>query len=137
MDLMEKCEEIARKISKNFDISYALLFGSSAFGYRRKDSDVDIAVKLKRNKQTFEQILKIIAVIENAFERELGIETEVIILNQANPGLIYEIFSHGKMIYCENPHECIEDRVGAVEKFLDFKIVLENYFTEIKRSMGW
>ena len=135
--LIKKCSKILKKISKQFEISYGLIFGSVVSGYRRKDSDLDIAVKLEKTPSCFEEELRIITKIAEVFEKELQIETDVIILNCVSSGLRYEIFATGKLLYSKNFQKYIEEKSEIINKFLDFKHILENHYKKIVKEIAY
>lgn len=137
MELIKECKKILKEISKEFGIEYAIIFGSAAYGRRRKDSDLDIAVKLKTEPKNAKEILRTISKISEKFEARLGIETDILLLNTANLGLKYEIFKTGKLIYFTDLSEYVEDSSEVVLRFIDTQIYRQRYYDEMLKRLGW
>ena len=135
MDIPKKVEKIFRDISAEFGIVYGIVFGSATVGYRRKDSDLDVAVKLRKKPKTPRQILKTITKISEAFEKELGIETDVVIMNVVGMGLRYEIFKQGKVVFCSDRNAFVEDSSRTVLEYLDMKPFFQQYYEEVKQRL--
>jgi len=121
-------------VCKRHSCSYALLFGSWSRGRGKKYSDVDVAVKLKIAGNHAEKSAEIAAELEE----ELGVEVDVVSISTADSVLKYEIFAQGTLVFCENKDEFLDDKVNAVDEYLDFKPCFEKHFRrvveEIKRA---
>jgi len=66
------------------DIILAFLFGSSASGKTRKDSDIDIAVYFAKDYTTED-----VNVLWNELEKILGAKVDLVLLNKDNPTLAW------------------------------------------------
>lgn len=80
------------------------LFGSHAAGRAHKESDVDIGALLDRSiyptrKARFEERLRLSSDLMAA----LGTNVDVVILNDAPPGLAADIVTSGKRLFCAQP----------------------------------
>jgi len=119
-DLTNKLEEALGSIGDKYGIEYAILFGSYAEGYNFSKSDLDIAVKLEETPKNFREKLRKITEISEKVEEVVGIETDVIILNDAHPGLRFEIFRNGKLIIVRNRDILIMDKDKTMAEYYDF-----------------
>lgn len=128
---IKKLKKIFSRISEKYGIVYSILFGSFSQGYEWKESDLDIAVKLKES-LPFKKKLRLISEISGEIERETGIETDVIILNDAPLGLKFEIFKNGKTIYSKS-NEIIEDKSRVMGEYLDFSIWARPLFKKLMK----
>ena len=120
MGLLEECKKIVERTAKKYGISYALLFGSYASKRNWKESDIDIAVKLKNPHKKFKEKIRLMNRIAGEIERKKGVETDVIFLNDADTGLKFEIFRTGKILYYDNYDKFVNDKSAAIGEYLDF-----------------
>ena len=87
-------EESLRQVLQVDDrIAYALLFGSAARGDTTSFSDVDVAIGL-RSGVKFD--LHDIGGLVSELERAAGRDVDVVILDEAPPGLAYRVFRDGR-----------------------------------------
>ncbi|MCD6403242.1 MAG: nucleotidyltransferase domain-containing protein [Candidatus Aenigmarchaeota archaeon] len=119
------------EMSKKFGIRYAILFGSYAKGRKTEESDIDIALKLKRHPNNLFKFLK-------DFVDELGIEgVDVVILNSAPNTLKFEIFRNGVVLFCEDKEEYFNDLLSMIKWYDDWHLI-KKYFEkrELKKVSG-
>ena len=81
-------KSILRCLSSTREIQAAYIFGSVASGRTRKDSDIDIAVLIRKNEghDTLKYRLKLMADLGSALHRS---DVDVVILNEAPPLLAH------------------------------------------------
>lgn len=90
---------VAQCASTRREIQAAYVFGSTATGRARRDSDVDVAVLLARPVRPDRGLtyrLKLIADLGSALRRS---DVDVVILNDAPPLLAHRVLSHGKLVF--------------------------------------
>ena len=131
----KKLESTFKRIGKKFGVSYAILFGSYASRTAIKESDLDIAVKLNKPPKTFKHKIKLITDISLEIERRVGIETDIVIINDAPYTLSFEIFKKGKLIFLSNRKEYINDKVKTMAMYQDFSFWSKPLFEKIKESV--
>lgn len=104
----------------------AYLFGSEAAGRAHLESDVDIGVILRpeahrTERDRFEQRLRLVSRLEAALA---GRAADVVVLNDAPPGLARHVVIAGRRVYCaDSPadHAFVRDaqlRAADLEPFL-------------------
>ena len=81
------------KISQKHGLTLIVLFGSYSTGKTHLKSDLDIAV-LSGSEDVDK--LKLIFDFGDIFEKEIDL---IVITKDTDPVLLYEIFSHGKLLY--------------------------------------
>jgi predicted nucleotidyltransferase len=129
--------EAIKKISRKYGIRYAIVFGSYITKTRWKESDIDLAVKLKRTPKDFKENLKVSTKISGELGKMLGKEVDVIILNSASLGLKFEIFETGKVLLCKNMDELVEDKSRTIACYHDFKFFVQPLYDKlVKRYEG-
>ncbi len=89
----KKIQDTAKKIQADI----VVLYGSYASGKIHRESDLDIAVA-KEGRIDLEERLE----ISQIFEDELGIDTDVIDLNQLQGTILSEVMTKGKFLVCKN-----------------------------------
>ena len=109
-------KELSETFNADNDITAAYLFGSYAKGKNHPLSDIDIAVLLKENMDFFQKKLDL---IETASETLSTDEFDLVILNQASPGLAFEILNNGKILVNKNENLRIEFLLKNAKKYMD------------------
>lgn len=100
-------------------IAYAILFGSRARGgVARTDSDTDVAVALTPGvAYSALQIGDLVSQLEAA----AGTRVDVVLLDEARPGLAYRIFRDGTLLFVRDPHAVVDRKARAILEYLDFQ----------------
>ena len=102
--------QVREGLAARGDVAFAYLFGSRAKGTARPDSDVDLAVhfgadvgrgtdgedtaSVERKKSALE--------LEGVLERELGRRVQVVVLEDAPPGLAHNVLDTGRLVFCRD-----------------------------------
>ena len=121
MDAISQCIKKIEEVARKFGIRYVILFGSFAHKTSTEESDIDIAIKLKtKDKKEAVRILKELAIL-------LPDNIDIVLINFAPFSLLYEIYTKGKLIYCENKEEFYEDAFKVVKKYEDWKKIARVY----------
>ena len=127
MELEKKINQVA----KRFGIKYAIIFGSFVEKRMHKESDIDLAIKLKKfeEKNAYEIIKSIVSTLDVE-------NLDLVIINHAPFSLLYDIFTKGKLIYCENKDEFYRDAYKIIKLYDDWKtIALRFEKREIEKVM--
>jgi uncharacterized protein len=106
-------------------ITYALLFGSAATGRVRTDSDVDVAIGLAEGAALTPLAIGALAA---RLEEAAGRPIDLVLLDEAPPGLAYRVFRDGRPIAVRSESALKARFVRAVLEYLDFK-PFEELFT--------
>ena len=93
----KKLEIIKNKILEKIECEAIVLFGSYARQTQNQESDIDIAIKPKRQ-VTKKEIFYLMQEIED----EIKIDVDLVDLNEIGDGFRYEILISGRTIYCED-----------------------------------
>lgn len=126
MDAINKCKDI---LIKNDKIIFAYIFGSYAKGNDRKDSDIDIAIYLKDNIDTYEYL-------DMKMKLSEGVKREVdlVILNDANPLFKYEIYRDNILLFSKDKAIEGKYKVKTLFEYNDMKRYLDlSYDKTIER----
>ena len=111
------------------------LFGSTATGHARKDSDVDIAVRLVPGlsaEKHFQLRLELIDRIEKLVE----LTVDVVLMNDAGLIMLNQIFSHGMPVFIRGTEDEESFKVLKQKEFFDFRYYLDRDFDQMKRYFG-
>ena len=111
------------------------LFGSTATGHARKDSDVDIAVRLVPGlsaEKHFQLRLELIDRIEKLVE----LTVDVVLMNDAALIMLNQIFSHGMPVFIRDTEDEESFKVLKQKEFFDFRYYLDRDFNQMKRYFG-
>ncbi|WEU40870.1 MAG: nucleotidyltransferase domain-containing protein [Candidatus Odinarchaeum yellowstonii] len=118
-------KKISQKIGGETDsIDHIILFGSVAEGKEDVMSDVDLAFFLKGDYTLPDVIFE----LEDKFRKNLNYKFDIIILNQVGSALKYDIYTKGLALYYKNKDTFDEAYVRAVNEFLDFQYIFEQYY---------
>jgi predicted nucleotidyltransferase len=115
-------DALRRVLEADARVAYALLFGSRARGSAHAESDVDLAIGLRRDTDLSALDLGDLA---SRLEAAAGRPVDVVLLEDAPPGLAYRIFRDG-VVLVERDHRALADRKArAILEYLDFRPVEE------------
>jgi predicted nucleotidyltransferase len=103
-------------------IAYAVAFGSSATGRMHASSDVDVAIGLAEGHHF--DVLELGA-LTASLEAAAGRPVDLVLLDEAPPGLAYRVFRDGRAIITRNPHALALRRARAILEYLDFQPIEE------------
>ena len=112
-------QQINKYAATHSNLLCVYLFGSVAAKKDNKFSDVDIAVLFKPSVDQKEYFSQRLALIDD-LSRVLNKNVDVVILNQANSFLKFQVFKYGLKVY-EQPgrgERCFEAR--AIIEYFDF-----------------
>lgn len=108
------------------DVDCVYLFGSSAAGHARPDSDVDLGVLLDTSvaeERYLDRRLEVMAALEPLLNRRV----DVVILNRADPLLSHRIIARGKLVYCRDPVRRVRFETSRITEYLDTLPLYEEY----------
>lgn len=107
-------------------IAYAILFGSRGRGTGHARSDTDVAVGLAPGSHLSAME---IGDLMSRLEAAIGAPVDLVVLDEARPGLAYRAFRDGKLLF-ERDHGALVDRKArAILEYLDFRPV-ERHFAD-------
>jgi uncharacterized protein len=116
-------------------IQSAYLFGSTAVGHARPESNIDIAIRYLPElspESGFDLRLQLMDRLENVFIRS----TDIVVLNSASLVLIRQVLIHGVLLYVRNSEK---EHVWAIQKrkeYFDFRYYLDQNRNELKSFFG-
>lgn len=103
----------------------AYLFGSQATGRAGPLSDIDIAVLLSMERESYTGYrIELFGPISDALRTD---DIDIVVLNEAPPFLRNQVFRYGQVIYCRDESARIAFQVRASREYLDFQPYLERY----------
>jgi predicted nucleotidyltransferase len=123
--------ELRRAIEAEADVAYALVFGSTARGRRRPDSDVDVALELRpgapRDVHTLGRLV-------SRLESSIGGRIDLVLIDEAPPAIAYRAFRDGRLVL-ERDHAALAARKAQVIlEYLDFKPIEERCVAGVLRA---
>jgi predicted nucleotidyltransferase len=99
-------------------VAYALVFGSGGRGTLHAHSDLDVAVGLAGNRRpTALELGGLVSRLEAACGRPV----DLVLLDEAPPGLAYRIFRDGQVLLERDRKALVERKARAILEYLDFK----------------
>jgi len=114
--LLPLIEKLKKVLEADDDVILVYLFGSYAQGRIHPLSDVDIAILLKESVDFFEKKLDLTETISKTL---LTDEFDLVMLNEASPGLLFEIFNKGKILVNKDENVRIEFLLRSIKKYID------------------
>ena len=113
-------------------IAYAILFGSRGRGSAHDGSDADLAIGLARGERLSAADLgEIVSRLESA----AGTHVDLVLLDEAGPGLAYRVFRDGKLVFQRDRRALVDRKARAILEYLDFRPV-EETFTDAVLEAG-
>jgi len=101
-------------------IAYALIFGSIATGKAFAHSDLDVAIGVTSGLDTMA-----LGELASRLEAAGGRPVDLVLLEEAPPGLAYRIFRDGRTIVSRDRKALTRRRARAILEYLDFRPVEE------------
>lgn len=114
MEREEKFKIIKEIILNRLDIEAIVLFGSYARNRERADSDIDIAIKPKKEVSK-ENLIN----IQNEIEEKIDTDMHLINLDIIEDDFKYDILITGKELYVEDEMKFIEYKLRAFNEYLE------------------
>lgn len=103
-------------LKEQFDIKLIYIFGSYAKGKNNKNSDLDIAVLLGTY-QTYDKI-NLISEFVGIFKRD---DIDVVVLNEANSLLKFQVIKYGKVAYMVSEYEKVIFEARTLDEYMDME----------------
>lgn len=108
------------KIVKKRGLDFVVFFGSQANGNTRRNSDLDIAVRDKKN-ETYKRFGQLFNDFSEIFR---GINVDLRFINGCEPVFLYNVFVNGKFI-AGNLQNFYHYKAFAYKNFVDSKSIFE------------
>lgn len=127
---MEKVlETIKNMILEKIECETIILFGSYARGTQNQESDIDIAIKPKK-----EINKKEIFYLAQEIEETIKFEIDLVNLNDIGDGFRYEILMNGKSLYCEDEFKFELYKLDMYREYLELNESRKTIIDEIKEG---
>jgi predicted nucleotidyltransferase len=110
-------DDLAAVLRADARIAYALVFGSVATGAAHPHSDVDVAIGVRSSARLGVTDLGDLA---SKLEEAAGRQVDLVLLDEAPPGLAYRIFRDGLVITSLDEVALKARRARAILEYLDF-----------------
>ncbi len=123
--IMDKAEKV---LEKEPNVLFAYLFGSSAKGKPRPDSDIDIAVYLSDPDHLKKDPLypsRLAIKIEKELAAKAAVDIRV--LNDSTLRFKHQVLKYGKLIHSKDEKRRVSFEATSISRYLDFKPFLEVY----------
>ena len=99
-------------------VAFALVFGSSARGTAHAGSDVDVALGFGRGRGPGGYEL---GAIVSRLEGAAGRSVDVVVLEDASPGLAYRVFRDGVVVLVRDRSALVERKARTILEYLDYR----------------
>ena len=103
-------------------VAFALVFGSSARGRARADSDVDVAIELIPDAA---RDVRAIGALGARLQSAAGRRVDLVLLDEAPAPLAYRVFRDGRLLVERDHGALVARKARALLDYLDFKPVEE------------
>ena len=125
----KQLEEAKKVLIEKTECDAIVLFGSFYRGNFNDESDVDIAIRTKKELTT-RQFMEISEILENIFKRDV----DLINLDKIQDGFRYEILINGRVIYCKNKYEFDLYKLDMFREYLELNESRQMIIDKIKRG---
>jgi predicted nucleotidyltransferase len=114
-----KLDALAQRWSRDRDVAAAFLHGSRGRGAARAQSDVDLAVVLRKELSASERWRKRLGLLEAATS-QLGTDAvDLVILEEAPAALAHRAIRDGRLILDSDPRRRVEVVENVFRRYLD------------------
>jgi len=113
-------------------VAYAILFGSRGRDSAHRRSDIDVAIGLSRGAALSATD---VGGLLSRLEAAAGGPVDLVLLEEAGPGLAYRVFRDGRVIFERDPRALVQRKARAILDYLDFRPV-EEIFTRAVLGAG-
>jgi predicted nucleotidyltransferase len=105
-------------------IAYTILFGSRGRGSAHERSDTDLGVGLTRGARlSVAEIGDLVSRLESA----AGGRVDLVLLDEAAPGLAYRAFRDGRVVFERDRSALVGRKARAILEYLDFRPIEETF----------
>ena len=123
-------EKTVKLLKEKLNCEVIILFGSYARGDQRPDSDVDIAIKTKKEiskKEIFE--------LTQELEQLLKKDVDLVDLNAISDSFRYEILMNGQILYCEDNYQFDLYKLDMFREYLELNESRKDIIQNIKNGV--
>ena len=128
-EIKEKLESAKQYLVSNFECEAILLFGSYARNSQNAESDVDLAIKVKKEIQP-KELFEIKRKLEDIFEKDV----DLIDLNNTQDGIRYEILMNGVTIYVKDDLKFELYKLDMYREYLELNESRQTIIDNIKKG---
>ena len=128
-------EELETIFSKYSLLVSVYLFGSTAQGFAKPISDIDIAVRVDERAPSdsyFDIRIKLMDELEGCFPRKV----DIIILNSASLKMIHQVMISGRLIFTRDRKNELDYCIRKRKEYFDFKYYIDKDIKEMKAYFG-
>jgi hypothetical protein len=125
-----------KKLAQQYPITLIILFGSSAPGKTKKDSDVDIGVYLK-DRIGIKEENNLIQDLVHLFKRS---NIDTVILNSASPVLLFEVIKKGRLLFGKRRNDFLQFKLMVMKRYWEyakFHKYREMYLNMKEKKLGF
>jgi len=115
-------EVLTRALQAEDALAYAILFGSAARGAARTGSDLDVAVAYAHGRRPAPLE---IGSLTARLEALTGARVDLVLIDEAPPGLAYRIFRDGHLLVLRDRSALVARKAKAILEYLDFRPIEE------------
>ena len=128
-EIKEKLECIKQYLTSNFECEAILLFGSYARNTQNSESDIDLAIKLKKEIQP-KELFEIKRKLEDILEKDV----DLIDLDNTQDGIRYEILINGIIIYVKDEFKFELYKLDMYREYLELNESRKEIIANIKKG---
>ncbi|OYT25913.1 MAG: hypothetical protein B6U95_08305 [Thermofilum sp. ex4484_82] len=129
---VEKLKKRLKKLYAKYKYLYVVLFGSYATGHVKSYSDLDLAIMFENEIDCLSKALD----VAMDLEEDMGVKVDVVPLNIADTILKYEVYGRGILLFCSNKSRFIDDKINAIDEYLDFSYHFEKFYRKTVREIA-
>lgn len=128
-EIKEKLESIKQYLINNFECEAILLFGSYARNTQNAESDIDLAIKFKKEIQP-KELFEIKRKLEDILEKDV----DLIDLENTQDGIRYEVLMNGITIYVKDELKFELYKLDMYREYLELNESRKTIIDNIKKG---
>lgn len=135
-DIINYLKSFFKEKVEDYKLGIVFLYGSSARGFPREDSDIDIGIVFQDNTLSDDELFRIITDISLCLFSEINLEVNIVPIypDFRKPMLYYNVIVLGTPLYIRDYNEYIDVKNEAIYQMEDFSIFGINWQLKAARN---
>ena len=133
-DMDAIAQEASQLLEREGRAVFAYIFGSTAAGTDRPDSDIDFAVHVEPSVDRHTGFWAVMR-LAGALQEQIGRSVHPVVLNTASPFLRFEVIRDGRVVFCRDAEALHAFQVRTFREYGDLKPMLDAAWAQTRARL--